>query len=305
MSNKIIEFQAQDFFKDGEPFYIQKYIADSRYSCEMHTHDFIELSYIISGRALHYIGDAVYEAQAGDLVIVNYGVKHTFVPLNDTEERFSTYDLLFTPKFFDSAEIGSSDFYELASSYLFYSVLPENQIRDYMLNLIRPEADIFNELFSKIYNEFTIKQSGFVSMIRAYLIELITLIFREIGSKSSVPDKKMNAVEKAIEYMKRHYNTRINLDNIVADLFLSKDYFRQLFKKSTGTSITDYIQKVRVDEACRLLRCSDATVSEISECCGFNDIKFFYKTFKKLTGKTPNEFRKEKEGTEIDNNSNG
>ena len=295
MSNKIIEFQAQDFFKDGEPFYIQKYIADSRYSCEMHTHDFIELSYVISGKALHYIGDTVYEVQEGDVVIVNYGVKHTFVALNDTDDRFSTYDLIFTPNFFDSAEIGNSDFYALASKYLFYTAMPENLIDDKMFNLIRSDGGAFEELFSKIYNEFTIKQSGFVSMIRAYLIELITLIFRAIDSKTSVPEKQLNAVEQAIEYMKRHYNARINLDNIVADLFLSKDYFRQLFKKTTGISVTDYIQKVRIDEACRLLKDSDAKVSEISECCGFNDIKFFYKTFRKLTGKTPSEFRKEKE----------
>jgi len=103
-------------------------------------------------------------------------------------------------------------------------------------------------------------------------------------------------VSKAIDYMKNNYNTRINLDSIVSDIFLSKDYFRQLFKRTTGMSVTDFIQQTRVEEACRLLLTTERTIFDIAGDCGFTDIKFFYKTFKKITGKTPGELRKEKEG---------
>ena len=100
--------------------------------------------------------------------------------------------------------------------------------------------------------------------------------------------------------MKQNFNTPINLDNLVADIFLSKDYFRQLFKNTTGMSVTDFIQKTRIEEASKLLLTTKRSVFDIAGDCGFMDIKFFYKTFKKLTGKTPGDFRKEEDT--FDNN---
>ena len=92
--------------------------------------------------------------------------------------------------------------------------------------------------------------------------------------------------------MQENYKAHINVDEIVSGVFLSKDYFRQIFKKITGTSITSYIQELRIAEACRLLETTDDSSAQIARASGFNDIKFFYQTFKKSTGLTPAEYRK-------------
>lgn len=298
MFHDVAELQAQDYFKNGEQVYIHIDNADSKYIGVMHKHDFIELVYVISGSARHYMGEYIYEVRKGDLIIVNYGTEHTFIPLENSDESFSTYDLLFTTELFEITGIGKYDFSALASSYLFYSMFPDSTTVNNSLNLIRSESKDFHDILGKIYSEYTHRKSGFLSMIRAYLIELITLIFREIDKKttSDITNEQREVVSKAIDYMKHHYNTRINLDNIVADIFLSKDYFRQLFKKTTGMSVTDFIQQTRVEEACKLLTSTNRTVFDIAGSCGFTDVKFFYKIFKKITGKTPSEFRKEKEG---------
>lgn len=298
MFQDCIELQAQDYFKNGEQVYIHIDNADSKYTGVMHRHDFIEIVYVISGSARHYMGEYIYEVHKGDLIIVNYGTQHTFIPIESDGEKFSTYDLLFTTELFEITEIGKLDFSALASSYLFYSTFPENTTVNNSLNLIRSDSKDFCDILGKIYTEYTQRKSGFMSMIRAYLIELITLIFREIDQKtiSDITNEQRDVVNKAIDYMKHNYNTRINLDSLVSDIFLSKDYFRQLFKKTTGMSVTDFIQQTRVEEACRLLLTTDRTIFDIAGNCGFTDIKFFYKTFKKITGKTPGELRKEKEG---------
>ena len=298
MFQECVELQASDYFKNGEQVYIHIDKADSKYTGVMHKHDFIEIVYVISGSARHYMGEYIYEVHKGDLIIVNYGTQHTFIPLDDRGESFSTYDLLFTTELFEITGIGKYDFSSLASSYLFYSMFPDSNSVNNSLNLIRSNSKDFQDILGKIYSEYTSRKSGFMSMIRAYLIELITLIFREIDQKtiSGTTKEQREVVNKAIDYMKHHYNTRINLDSIVSDIFLSKDYFRQLFKKTTGMSVTDFIQKTRVDEACRLLTSSNRTVFDIAGDCGFTDIKFFYKTFKKITGKTPSEYRKQKDG---------
>jgi len=298
MFHDCIELQAQDYFKNGEQVYIHIDNADSKYTGVMHRHDFIEIVYVISGSARHYMGEYIYEVHKGDLIIVNYGVEHTFIPIETDVEGFSTYDLIFTTELFEITGVGKFDFSSLASSYLFYSMFPDSTSVNNSLNLIRSNSGDFYDILGKIHTEYTQRRNGFMSMIRAHLIELITLIFREIDKKtiSDITKEQRGVVSKAIDYMKNNYNTRINLDSIVSDIFLSKDYFRQLFKRTTGMSVTDFIQQTRVEEACRLLLTTERTIFDIAGDCGFTDIKFFYKTFKKITGKTPGELRKEKEG---------
>lgn len=302
MYQDVVELQGKDFFQNGEQVFIHIEKADGTCSGEMHKHNFIEIVYVISGSARHYMGEAIYEVRKGDLIIVNYGTVHAFIPIYDGKETFATYDLLFTTELFEITGIGKYDFSALASSYLFYSSFPDSSTYNNSLNLIRSGSKEFHNIFSKIYNEYTTRESGFMSMIRAHLIELITLIFREIDKKTilNITNEQRSVVNKAIEYMKSNFNTRINLDDIVADMFLSKDYFRQLFKKTTGISITEFIQKTRVEEACKLLANTDRTIFDIAGDCGFTDIKFFYKTFKKITKKTPNEYRKKREEKQDD-----
>ncbi len=306
MYEDVKQLHSKDYFKNGEQVYIHIEKEDGENIGVMHKHNFIEIVYVISGCARHFMDDINYEVKKGDLIIVNYGVPHAFIPLSDTEEPFSTYDLLFTTELFEITEIDSNDFSALASSYLFYSLFNANEPLNNSLNLIRTGSKDFHEIFSKIYEEYTCRQSGFVNMIRAYLVQLITKIFREIDRKttSSTTKEQKEVVSKAIEYMRKNYNTPIHLDSLVTDIFLSKDYFRQLFKTTTGMSVTDFIQRTRIEEACKLLLTTKRSVFDIAGDCGFMDVKFFYKTFKKITGKTPSEFRKKKEGVVNDNHDN-
>ncbi len=306
MYEDVMQVYAKTYFKDGEQVYIHiGQVSWDKNIGVMHKHDFIEIVYVISGRARHFMGDINYEVKKGDLIIVNYGVPHAFVPLKDTGEPFSTYDLLFTTEFFEIATMEGSDFSALASSYLFYSLFSDDESLDNSLNLIRTGSKEFYNIFSKIYDEYTERKSGFMNAIRAYLVLLITKIFREIDrkTKSVTTNEQKDMVNKAIEYLKKNFNTPVNIDNLVADIFLSKGYFRQLFRNTTGMSITDFIQKTRIEEASRLLLTTNRPVFDIAGDCGFTDVRFFYKTFKKLTGKTPSEFRKE--GNTLDNNCDG
>ena len=108
----------------------------------------------------------------------------------------------------------------------------------------------------------------------------------------AVHHKNEELINRAIDYMKHNYNTDIRLEDIAVRSFISKNYFSKLFKDVTGTNFSDYVQKLRIDEACSLLRNSDMKVTSVAIQTGFNDIKFFYEVFKKITGKTPGDYRK-------------
>ena len=65
-----------------------------------------------------------------------------------------------------------------------------------------------------------------------------------------------------------------------------------MFKKETGMNFSDYLKKIRIDNAKNMLLNTEQTVEDISYAVGYSDIKYFSRLFKKLTGVTPTEFRK-------------
>ena len=74
-------------------------------------------------------------------------------------------------------------------------------------------------------------------------------------------------------------------------MYMNLSYLGRIFRQKTGMSISAMIQKVRIDHACRMLSDTKRTVLDISQSCGFEDVKFFYKVFKKYTGMLPGEYR--------------
>lgn len=292
--NEVYEIKKNEYFRPGEDVYIHTSLNDTKYDSVYHKHEFIEIVYVISGKATHVVNQCKYDVKAGDLVIVNCGDAHTFIVDEESEDKFLTYDLLFTTDFFNVSMLMGNNFEALASSYLFYSLFPEDVYMKNDLNLIRFSSSEFLDILNKIYLEFNQQQKGYINIIRSSIIELITKIFRCIDSHPNKPitNTQKCLVDNAIEYLTTNYRAHINIDELAGNLFLSKNYFRQLFKNITGQSVTNFIQSTRVKEACSLLVTTDMSINEIMTSCGFNDSKFFYKTFKKYVGMTPSEYRK-------------
>lgn len=292
MEKTINDLNKSDYFKKDENIYI--HLSDN---VEMnhisHRHNFIEISYVVSGTAIHTIENESYPVRKGNVVIVDYNTPHTFSFDPEKTGPFMTYDLLFTPDFFNASGMNNSEFYSLASFYLF-SPLFKDFGSGYSLNhLIKTDPKEFYRLFAQLHQEYSKREKGFQTIMRAYLTELIIKLFRELDrQRPAFTNSHQKLVAQAIDYMQENYKTHINLDDIVSGIFLSKDYFRQLFKKTTGASISAYIQDLRIAEACRLLETTDANSAQIARESGFNDIKFFYQTFKKTVGMTPAEYRK-------------
>lgn len=98
-------------------------------------------------------------------------------------------------------------------------------------------------------------------------------------------------VRLACEYIDKNYQEDINLNKISNYVSLSKNYFCNIFKKETGITIWDYLIRIRMEEAKRMLLETEQKTYEISERVGYDDPSYFGRLFKKYTGFTPMEFR--------------
>ncbi|MBT2288794.1 AraC family transcriptional regulator [Paenibacillus albidus] len=92
-------------------------------------------------------------------------------------------------------------------------------------------------------------------------------------------------------YIFNHLYEELSLDRLAEVAGLNGSYLSQLFKKETGFTISDYIQRERIEEAKRLMDSSSITLSDIASRLHFNDQSYFTKVFKKYTGVTPKQFR--------------
>ncbi|MDO4323246.1 MAG: helix-turn-helix domain-containing protein [Lachnospiraceae bacterium] len=92
--------------------------------------------------------------------------------------------------------------------------------------------------------------------------------------------------------METWFRKDISLIDSAESVGISPYYLSHIFKERTGQTFVEYLSQVRIEEAKRL--CSDTTLSlkEISEQCGYLNITYFCKVFKRLTGKTIGEYRK-------------
>lgn len=107
--------------------------------------------------------------------------------------------------------------------------------------------------------------------------------------------KSESIIDKAKQYILEHYKEEITRNDVAASVFLTPEYLAKMFKAETGIVIKDYINQCRIEQAKEMLRNSDASVSMIASEVGFDNFSYFSTIFKKLTGASPQSFRREDE----------
>ncbi|WP_438446625.1 response regulator [Gorillibacterium sp. sgz5001074] len=94
------------------------------------------------------------------------------------------------------------------------------------------------------------------------------------------------------KYIEAHYREEITLQDIADRFFLSREYISRKFKQEFKENLSDYIGRIRIGKAKLLLLNPDSRIAQVAELVGYQDEKYFSKVFKKLTGQTPGEYRK-------------
>lgn len=99
---------------------------------------------------------------------------------------------------------------------------------------------------------------------------------------------------KVMEYLCRNYAAKLTLDDIAAEVYLSRAYVSTLFKQQTGEGIFECLTRLRVEKSKAMLRGANASLCEVALACGFEDQSYFTKVFKKSAGCSPGQFRRQR-----------
>lgn len=123
----------------------------------------------------------------------------------------------------------------------------------------------------RLFTEFLLESAAYIAKLRK--------------------EQAQGSIRKVKQYMETHYHENLSLKSIASIFYMNPVYLGQLFKKTYGMYFNEYLLKLRINEAKKLLRQTDFRVYEISEKVGFNNADYFVSQFQKLERLTPTEYR--------------
>ncbi len=123
-----------------------------------------------------------------------------------------------------------------------------------------------------------------------WMIKVFSSFMEEVSSSSN--KKNMAIVGRAMKYMRTNYNKNLTLSKIAKAAYVNNYYLSHLFRKEMGMTVVDYLTKVKIEEAKKLLQNDRMSIVEIALDVGYEDQSYFSKVFKKSEHTTPMIYRK-------------
>ncbi|MHA6483339.1 helix-turn-helix transcriptional regulator [Paenibacillus sp. strain BS8-2] len=255
----------------------------------LHWHEHFELIYMTKGKANFHIDSVSYSVNEGDLLIVPPGGMH--VGYQDGDEATEYIAVVFNPTLLLPREIDRS--FEL---YLRPYLANEVQFPVYFAADDAAWRGIHHSL-SAVITEFEEKQPAFEITTKANLTLMMVQLTRAhpLPEKEVRPykqDRQLQRFKPLFQYIEEHYHEKLTIEMAASFLNLNPNHFCHIFKRTTGQTFIEYVNYMRMNEAQRLLKQTDSTITEISDRVGFGNVNYFTKIFKAFNGITPTHYRK-------------
>lgn len=280
----MIVYQKDEFLKDRD-FTIA--FSDYQSTGVLHSHDFLEMAYIVSGSATHITNDKESELTQGSIIIIDYGANHI---TTKKSKDFFAVNIIFSPEYIDKSLFNCRSFKE---------VLRNAQINFVYHNdyyLFQDEDGKMFPLFEKLVEEYHTDMHGNMQYIRCLLIQILILLMRKSENKAVKKATANKNFEQIVDYVSKHYSEHLSLERLSLLFNHSPTSIYQMFQKNLNTKYADYLSDIRINAACNLLCEGNKTIEEISIAVGYKDIGSFRENFKSKMGITPKKYALEFSG---------
>ena len=234
-----------------------------------HLHPQIELAFLTAGKTRAWIDNQTYDLGAGDVIVVFPNQVHRF----ETLEREQYILLKFNP-----------DLLAKASPAL-NSAIPTSNLLQGAAN--DPEL---HSLIERIAEAYYGDEDYKDMVLHGYLLSFFGRLLRRM-ELTEVPSCDYHVLGTILNYCISNSEKDLSLAMLERDLHISKYYISHVMSAKLHIGFNEYVNSLRVSNACRHLRKSDRSITEISELVGFNTPRTFNRAFYKQMGMTPREYR--------------
>ncbi|MBE6025179.1 MAG: helix-turn-helix domain-containing protein [Cellulosilyticum sp.] len=293
MGHKTIYAPHHDFYIDQSKK-IDNYNMDS-----FHMHKMYEVYYLMEGSRKYFIDDSIYLVNAGSLVLIDADsvhktssmgdIPHTRIVLNFSQDFLESFSN--EVKDLDLTSIFKTKFVVLPLSFK-YKLTIENILSRLIdlgcLDVGKDQADYLDVSYDQMASK-KLMTKLLLSELLLQIKEYIHVLEQKEYESHQIVNNK---VDKIIKYICKHYAEDLTLTSIAEAFYISPFYLSKIFKRSTNLSIVEYINSLRIRHAKELLETSSTKIAEIAEIVGFSSSSHFSRTFKLLTGLSPQQYKK-------------
>ena len=241
-------------------------------------HEQLEILCILEGTLVCECNFRIFEAKAGDLVVVNPCETHMFY----RSKTPAVYHNIMV----DLCLCGERD-----------DIIVQKYVEPLLSGQISfsnhiPANETAYRIAKQLLEEYQSGQPGYEMAVKGYLFRLLTLFFRMALSNGAVSGNASTSIAPALHYIALHYKEDISLAELAEECFVNPSYFCRKFHKITGRTPIAYIHEYRLAKARVLLYNTTWPVSSIAAAVGYSDNGYFSRKFKEVYGISPRQLRR-------------
>ena len=248
-----------------------------------HWQEHVEILWILRGTLSVTIREEQYTGTAGEIFYINPRELHG---MQSTTQGCTYLALVFPLSWlqFDQAD-------EAGEKYL----RPLAELNAYVATYLpRQTAERAEALFQEIYILYDGNDDGAWLGIKARLLLFYFYLYSDgVVSRREKNSQKMDMLLHIARYVQEHYGESLSLDIMGKHFHMSPKYFSVYFQKHFSRNFTDYLAAIRIEQAKKLLLETEADMELIAQQTGFSGSSYFIRVFRKATGVTPGQYRKD------------
>lgn len=252
----------------------------------VHWHEEVELIVIKKGRGIVSSDFQKRPVTSGDIVLIRPGQLHSIE--QDAHYIMEYENIIFKPELLMS---GSTDL--CAAKFITPFMEGKMQTKSYLssaLSWYQPAAECVRQIDLLCAT----RPEGYQLAVKGHLFQFLFLLISNRQKKETASASQTKSLEKMktiLKYVEEHYAEHITIDGMAALTYYSKSHFMKFFKAHMGVGFIEYLNNYRLTMSERLLRSSDAPVIEIAQRCGFDNLSYFNRVFKRKYGQSPGRWR--------------
>lgn len=253
-----------------------------------HRHEFVEIVVVLSGWGLHATGQVRHEIRGGDVMVIHGKRSHAY----ERTKSLHLVNVLVTEKILEDAarEMGRLPGYHPLFTFEFARW--EQKEFQGRLHLGVADTKKVSDWLGAMEEELHHAGETGYCVARAWLMVLIGFLSRCYGRDAACSPQLDMRLGKALARMDHDPSSNLSLSAMAAEAGMSERSFLRYFRKATGFSPGDYMIRRRILQAGEMLLEGDRRpITEIAFQCGFNDSNYFSRQFRRVTGKSPRDYR--------------
>ncbi len=255
-----------------------------------HRHSFIEMNYVYSGTCTQYINGKEVILKEGDLCLLDTNVMHG---IESASENDIIINIMIRTSYFDSALLQRLSGNDLLTDFFVNAIYQQKKDSRYII-FPKGQNNRLKEFILQALGEFKQTQLCSNEAINSYMLLIFTELLRSYNSSSNLkeePTFKKAVISDILSYMEQNYQT-MTLETTADRFHFHPNHLTRLLKTNLGKTFIELSHQLKIKNACTLIENTDLTIDQIANKVGYTNITFFYKSFKKIHGVTPAEYRK-------------